>query len=59
MASPHVAGLVGLLWSKWPTSTNKTIRSQLESTAVAIAGTGSLWAKGRINACRAVGGSSC
>jgi thermitase len=58
MATPHVAGLAGLLWSSGGTSAT-SVRSKIESTADRIAGTGSYWTKGRINACRAVGGSSC
>jgi thermitase len=66
MASPHVAGLAGLLWSRGiavvrdssggvdAPKTAPSVRSRIESTADAISGTGRQWAKGRINACRAV-----
>ena len=57
MASPHVAGVAGLLASKG--LTRDQIRSRIESTADRIDGTGTLWAKGRLNACRAVGGTGC
>jgi thermitase len=52
MASPHVAGLAGLLRSRGIVTTRDAIRSRIESAADPITGTGSLWAKGRINACR-------
>ena len=58
MASPHVAGLAGLLWSKGATS-QSSVRSTIESSAVRISATGGQWAKGRISACRALGGSNC
>ncbi|HYF64240.1 MAG TPA: S8 family peptidase, partial [Herpetosiphonaceae bacterium] len=48
MASPHVAGLAGLLASQG--LTNSQIRSRLCSTADQISGTGSAWSCGRINA---------
>lgn len=57
MASPHLAGLTGLLAGEG-TERDK-VRSQIESRADRIAGTGTLWSKGRINACRAVGLSEC
>jgi thermitase len=57
MASPHVAGLAGLLAAKGLNASQ--IRTQIESTADRITGTGTYWAKGRINACRAVGGRGC
>ncbi len=57
MASPVVAGLAGLLWStSWGTS-NASVRSRLEGTAESIGGTGVSWSNGRVNACKAVGGS--
>jgi thermitase len=59
MASPHVAGLAGLLLSKSPSSTASSVRSQIESTADRIPGTGSHWSKGRINACKALAGANC
>jgi len=58
MATPHVAGLAGLLWSKG-LSSQSSVRWQIESTADPISGTGNYWASGRINACRAVGGTGC
>jgi thermitase len=57
MASPHVAGQAGLIWSKGDYTTNSGVRTQIEQTADKIAGTGTSWAHGRINACKAVGGA--
>lgn len=58
MAAPHVAGLAGLLWSKGGAFTTPTaVRSRIESTTDRVGL--SYWSKGRINACRAVGGSGC
>jgi thermitase len=57
MASPHVAGVAGLLSSRG--LTRDQIRSRIESTSDRIDGTGTLWSKGRLNACRAVGGTGC
>lgn len=57
MAAPHVAGLAGLLWSTSYGTSNSSVRSRLQSTADTIAGTGSLWAYGRVNACKAVAGN--
>jgi thermitase len=53
MASPHVAGEAGLLWSKsglCGATDNTCVRNQIESKADQTAGTGTNWAKGRINA---------
>jgi thermitase len=58
MASPQVAGLAGLVWSTG-VKNNTQVRQKIESSADAIAGTGSAWSKGRINACRAVNGTGC
>ena len=57
MATPHVAGLAGLLASQGRSRDN--VRYRIETYADRIAGTGSAWAKGRINACRAVGAAGC
>lgn len=54
MATPHVAGLVALLWSTtWGTSAQAVIQ-RMENTADHIAGTGTNWQYGRINALTAV-----
>jgi len=52
MATPHVAGLAGLLASSG--LSNAQIRDRICSTSDAISGTGSQWSCGRINAYRAV-----
>jgi subtilisin family serine protease len=52
MATPHVAGVAGLLRSQG--LSNSAIRSRLCNTSDRIAGTGSLWSCGRVNAYRAV-----
>lgn len=54
MATPHVAGLAGLIWATtWGTSAQAVV-SRLESTADAIAGTGTNWQYGQIDAVAAV-----
>jgi thermitase len=53
MATPHVAGVAGLVWSKsglCDTTDNACVRNQIEATADPVSGTGTYWAKGRINA---------
>jgi thermitase len=57
MASPLVAGVAALAWSSPAGTANTSVRANVESTADKIAGTGTDWAHGRVNACRAVGGS--
>lgn len=62
MATPHVAGLAGLVWSKGGLcGTNTCVRDQIQKTAQKIDGTGTAstqyWIHGRVNACRAVGGT--
>lgn len=52
MATPHVAGLAGLLASM--NLTNQEIWDRIVATADPIPGTGTYWAAGRINAYRAV-----
>ena len=56
LASPHVAGLAALAWSTPNGGTNQAVRNRIESTADPI-GKGTYWIHGRINACRAVGGT--
>ncbi len=54
MATPHVAGAAALVFSS-PYGTSATsVRSRVESKADQIAGTGSDWKHGRINANAAV-----
>jgi thermitase len=57
MATPHVAGLAGLVWSSGMCEDAACVRSRIESTAEPVAGTGTYWSHGRINACLAVGGT--
>lgn len=52
MATPHAAGVAALVASQGKTHTE--VRAMLENTADQIAGTGTYWAKGRLNAYRAV-----
>jgi thermitase len=54
MATPHVAGLAGLVWATGKCTTATCVRSRIESNADAISGTGTYWSKGRINAYKAV-----
>ncbi|MDQ0822325.1 thermitase [Arthrobacter sp. V4I6] len=58
MASPIVAATAALVWST-PADTdtdNTSVRKKIESTADRIMpGTGTYWAHGRVNACKAVG----
>lgn len=54
MSAPHVAGLAGLVWATSYGTSNSAVRYQIESTADEIAGTGTDWIWGRINAHKAV-----
>ena len=56
MATPHVAGLAGLVASQG--LSGGQIRDRICSTSDKIAGTGSWWTCGRINAAAAVGGTA-
>src|SRR3989338_8522603 len=58
MATPHVAGLAGLVWATGICATNSCVRAQIENNADAISGTGTYWTYGRINAYKSVGGST-
>ena len=55
MASPHVAGLAALLWSLDTNATPQSVVDRINAGADKIAGTGSLWTSGRINAAASVG----
>ena len=59
MASPHVAGIAGLVWSAGlcAPGDNTCVRARVEQTADRIAGTGTSWSRGRVNACQAVSGT--
>ncbi len=54
MASPHVAGVAGLVWSTGRCTDNSCVRDRIETNADQIAGTGTYWANGRLNAYKAV-----
>ena len=54
MATPHVAGLAGLLWSTSYGTSSSSVRNRIESTADQIPNTGNYWIWGRINAFEAV-----
>jgi thermitase len=54
MSSPIVAATAALAWSTNPDATAATIRYKVESSADKIAGTGTFWANGRVNAYNAV-----
>lgn len=54
MATPHVAGLAGLVWATGKCATNACVRQRIEANADPIPGTGRYWYWGRINAYRAV-----
>ncbi|MFC7847155.1 S8 family serine peptidase [Arthrobacter sp. NPDC057388] len=54
MSSPIVAATAALAFSSHPGATNTSVRTIVESTADKIAGTGTFWANGRVNADKAV-----
>ena len=56
MATPHVAGVAGLVWSSTlcGTGDNTCVRNRIEGTADPIDGTGTKWVHGRVNAYDAV-----
>lgn len=56
MASPVVAGVAALVWRTPAATDNASVRAKIESTADPITGTGTSWANGRVNACKAVAG---
>lgn len=57
MASPIVAGVAALVWSSQTDASKTSVRTSIESTADKIPGTGTSWAHGRVNACKAVAGT--
>ncbi|HZN71668.1 MAG TPA: S8 family serine peptidase [Micromonosporaceae bacterium] len=68
MATPHAAGVAGLVWAGGRCTTNACVRDRLEDCSdKEVNGTGpdysgapvSFWAHGRINANRAVGTAGC
>jgi thermitase len=54
MSSAIVAAVAALAWSSHPGATQKSVRANVEKTADRIAGTGTYWANGRVNAYNAV-----
>jgi thermitase len=58
MASPHVAGLAGLIWSLNTNATPQSVVDRINAGASKISGTGSLWTYGRIDAAASVTGGS-
>jgi thermitase len=54
MSSAIVAAVAALAWSSHPGATQKSVRANVETTADKIAGTGTYWAYGRVNADNAV-----
>jgi len=54
MASPHVAGLAGLVWSTAYGASAQAVVDRIKATADPIAGTGTFWQSGRVNAAAAV-----
>lgn len=58
MATPFVAGLAALVWTTPFGASNQAVVDRITQTADRIAGTGSLWAYGRINARKAVSGAA-
>ncbi|HEX9015926.1 MAG TPA: S8 family serine peptidase, partial [Chloroflexota bacterium] len=64
MATPHVAGLAGLIWSSGPCGTGSPVdkatcvRGRIETKAERITGTGSYWTYGRINAAASLSSTS-
>lgn len=54
MASPIVAGVAALVYGQYPTASNAWVRSCVEKSSDKIAGTGTYWSQGRVNAYNAV-----
>ncbi|MFI7579538.1 S8 family serine peptidase [Kocuria kalidii] len=50
VSSAIVAATAALAWSSDPGATHTSVRAEVESTADKIAGTGTYWAHGRVNA---------
>jgi thermitase len=55
MATPHAAGVAALIWATSYGTSNQAVVTRLLSTADRVAGTGSEWIYGRVNAAAAVG----
>jgi thermitase len=54
MATPIVAATAALVWSRDPTADKATVRAKVELSTDTIAGIGTYWAHGRVNADKAV-----
>ena len=54
MSTPMVAGVAGLVWTSNINLSASEVRTRIELTADKIAGTGTYWSAGRINAAGAV-----
>ena len=54
MATPMTSAVAALVWSTPYGTSASQVRTRLESTADKIAGTGTYWSSGRVNAARAV-----
>lgn len=55
MSAPMVAGVIGLIWTSQYGTSSTTVINRLYATADKIAGTGTFWSQGRVNAAAAVG----
>lgn len=58
MASPMVAGVVGLIWSSQYGTSSQAVINRLYTNTDKIQGTGTFWSKGRVNAAKAVGAAA-
>jgi len=58
MSAPMVAGVAALIWSTPYGTSNQAVVDRLYATADKIAGTGTFWQNGRVNAASAVGAST-
>lgn len=58
MSAPHAAGAAALVWTTGHGTSNVAVVDRLTSAADRIAGTGTFWISGRINAAASVG-TSC
>ncbi|PIS21357.1 peptidase S8 [candidate division WWE3 bacterium CG_4_10_14_0_2_um_filter_42_7] len=54
MSTPMVAGVAGLIWKSSYDQSASSVRTRMETTADKIAGTGTYWSAGRVNAANAV-----
>ncbi|EKD85331.1 MAG: peptidase S8/S53 subtilisin kexin sedolisin [uncultured bacterium] len=58
MSTPIVAGVAGLVWTSIYNQSASSVRARIETTADKIAGTGTYWSAGRVNAANAVSQSA-